>query len=170
MGVRSARADLAAWRALTDGAIVLFRHAYAPGVGDPPGFKVGDCASQRNLDARGRADAMRIGEAFRARGIIVGRVVASQWCRASETAERAFGRPPEPVEAFNSFFDTPGRRNAQTDAAKTFLQSWRGPGVLVVVTHQVNILGLTDLTVRDGEGVVLSSVEGKLVVRGRIRP
>lgn len=33
----------------------MLRHAIAPGTGDPPGFTLGDCATQRNLDDRGRA-------------------------------------------------------------------------------------------------------------------
>jgi len=40
----AANADGAtSWVALCEGAIVLFRHAMAPGIGDPPNFKLGDC-------------------------------------------------------------------------------------------------------------------------------
>ena len=79
------------WSAMRDGAIVLFRHANAPGGGDPPGFRLGDCTTQRNLDDAGRRQAQRIGEAFRARGIRVGAVLSSQWCRTRDTATLAFG-------------------------------------------------------------------------------
>ena len=69
------RADEGAWALLGEpGAVILFRHANAPGTGDPAGFRLGDCSTQRNLDERGRAEARAIGEAFRARGIAVGRV------------------------------------------------------------------------------------------------
>ena len=42
-----ARASDAAWEALKAGqAILLMRHAIAPGGGDPAGFKLGDCSTQ----------------------------------------------------------------------------------------------------------------------------
>lgn len=44
---------------------VLLRHALAPGTGDPAGFRLGDCATQRNLSADGQDQARRIGAAFR---------------------------------------------------------------------------------------------------------
>jgi hypothetical protein len=51
-----------AWTALHAGRhVALMRHTDAPGgAGDPPGFRVDDCATQRNLSAKGRADAARI--------------------------------------------------------------------------------------------------------------
>ncbi len=67
--------QIAAWVALSEGGIVLFRHANAPGGGDPAGMRLGDCTTQRNLDDIGRAQARRIGEAFRTRNIAVGRVL-----------------------------------------------------------------------------------------------
>lgn len=55
----------ALWAALRGGGhVALMRHATAPGVGDPDGFKVEDCATQRNLSAVGRDEARRIGERF----------------------------------------------------------------------------------------------------------
>jgi broad specificity phosphatase PhoE len=62
-----------------------------PGAGDPPGMRLDDCATQRNLSAEGRAHARRIGEAFRKMQIPVGRVLSSPWCRCVETAKLAFG-------------------------------------------------------------------------------
>ena len=72
--------------------VVLVRHAITtPGVGDPPAFRLDDCATQRNLTDEGRGDARRLGEAFRARGIPVARVLSSPWCRCLETGRLAFG-------------------------------------------------------------------------------
>ncbi|MCA3599609.1 MAG: histidine phosphatase family protein [Methylobacterium sp.] len=159
-----------AWVALGQGAIVLFRHAHAPGGGDPPGMRLGDCASQRNLDGTGRAQARRIGEAFRSRGIPVGRVLTSQWCRTRETAELAFPGRKEEEPAFNSFFDDRSKGPGQTAAARQVLKGWRGPGALVVSTHQVNITGLTGIVPASGEGLVVQ-LEGDTVrVLGRIKP
>ena len=76
----SARADeTAAWSALRAGGhVMLMRHADAPGgFGDPPGFRVDDCATQRNLSAKGRADALRIGARLRSEGITLKAILSS---------------------------------------------------------------------------------------------
>lgn len=159
-----------AWEALARGAIVLFRHANAPGTGDPPGFRLGDCATQRNLDQAGRDQARRIGEAFRGRGIAVGRVLASRWCRAQDTASLAFPGRVEGEPAFDSFFEARERRDGTTAAARRILEGWQGPGALVVATHQVNITALTGLVPRSGEGVVLRIENGQIRILGRIQP
>jgi phosphohistidine phosphatase SixA len=159
------------WQLLKEpGTIILFRHANAPGTGDPPGFTLGDCATQRNLDGWGRAEARAIGEAFRARGVPVGMVLASQWCRSRDTAELAFPGQVAEEPAFNSFFGNRAAEPAQTEAAQAILRQWQGPGVLVVVTHQVNISALTDIAPRPGEGIVVRSENGALRVVGRLPP
>ena len=156
------------WSALTDGTIVLYRHANAPGVGDPANFKLGDCSTQRNLDAAGRAQARHIGAQFRLHRIPVRRVLTSQWCRTRETAQLAFPGMPIEAEAFNSFFGSPERNAAQTSAALKILGQWKGPGVLVVVTHQVNITALTQVVPAAGEGVVVRPDAGALEVVARL--
>lgn len=159
------------WRLLgEEAAIVLFRHATAPGTGDPAGFVLGDCATQRNLDETGRAEARAIGEGFERRGIAVGRVLASQWCRARETAELAFPGRPEEEPAFNSFFGNRADEPAATARARAILQGWAGPGALVVFSHQVNITALTGIVPRSGEGVVVRVSEGQISVLGRLPP
>lgn len=160
----------AGWPALQDGSIVLFRHATAPGGGDPPGMKLGDCSTQRNLDEAGRAQARRLGEQFRQRGIKVTAVLTSQWCRTRKTAELAFPGRAREDSNFNSFFGDPSRQPAQTAAARAQLSQWRGPGVLVVVTHQVNISMLTGLGTASGEGVVVRPQGAGLEVLGRLAP
>jgi len=163
----------AGWAALAQpGAIVLFRHATAPGVGDPPQFKLGDCATQRNLNDVGRAEARRLGEQFRTRGIQVGAVLTSQWCRARETARLAFGDAAVRDEpAFNSQFGRSSGSQRQTEAARAIVQRWKGPGVLVVVSHQVNIQALTGSFTSSGEGVVVRPTQGgELEVVGRVAP
>lgn len=146
-----------AWGELAKpGAIVLFRHATAPGVGDPPNFKLGDCTTQRNLDDQGRAEARRLGEEFRKRKIQVGLVLSSQWCRTRDTARLAFGSQVRDEPAFNSFFRLSSEsRETQTAQARAVLGSWRGPGTLVVVTHQVNIQALAGVGAASAEGVVV---------------
>ncbi len=162
----------AGFEALRGPAVVLLRHADAPGIGDPPAFRLGDCTTQRNLDAAGRAQARAIGAQFRAHGVQVGEVLASQWCRTHETAELAFpGRVRDDAD-FNSFFDDSGRESAQTARALETLGRWHGPGVLVVVTHQVNITALTGAVPASGEGIVVRPRPGghTLDVVARVRP
>lgn len=166
----TARADEAAWGALRQGGIVLFRHAIAPGGGDPAGMRLGDCASQRNLDAAGRDQARRIGHAMRAAGIGIGKVLSSEWCRTLETAELAFPGRVAAEPAFNSFFADREAGPARTAAARRVLLGWDGPGALFVSTHQVNIFGLTGILPTSGEGVVLRRDGERLVVVGRIQP
>jgi phosphohistidine phosphatase SixA len=159
------------WQALEEpGVIVLFRHANAPGTGDPPGFKLGDCATQRNLDAKGRAEARAIGEAFRRKGVKVGMVLSSQWCRSRETAALAFPGRVTDAPAFNSFFGNRAAEPEQTLAALDILLNWRGPGVLVVVTHQVNISALTGIAPQPGEGIVVQAANQALRLLGRLPP
>jgi len=163
-----------AWLLLEQpGTIVLFRHANAPGVGDPAGFRLGDCATQRNLDETGRAQARALGREFRARKVAVGAVLTSRWCRARETARLAFGAEHRVREepAFDSYFSQgAAERDARTEMAREVLQRWSGPGLLVVVTHQVNITALTGMNVGSGEGIVVRRTDAGLKVVGRISP
>ena len=172
---RHASAEDDAWAVLRAGGLVLFRHAIAPGGGDPAGMRLGDCATQRNLDEAGRAQARRIGYAFRQAGVAVGAVLASAWCRTRETAALAFPGQARAEPAFDSFFADRGVAEARTEAARDIVLRWPGPGALVVVTHQVNITALTAslgtaIVPASGEGVVLRRRDGGLVVAGRIRP
>ena len=170
-GPEPARGDeQAAWAALKSGAVVLFRHANAPGTGDPPGMRLGDCATQRNLDDAGRVQARRIGQAFRDRGIEVGRVLTSRWCRASETAELAFPGRAIPEPAFDSLYADRGRAPAQAEAARRILLAWSGPGALVVATHQLTMMAIVDLPSASGEGIVLKRDGDRLVVVGSVKP
>lgn len=138
------------------GHVVLMRHAQAPGVGDPPGMVLGDCATQRNLDDRGRAQAIRLGERFRSAGATDLRVYTSQWCRCRETARLLGLGPVEELSALNSFFEQPEAKAARVKALRVFLDALPrdGPSV-VLVTHQVTVTALTGYFPASGEGLVL---------------
>src|SRR3989441_4600390 len=85
----AAAASDEAWAALVNGShVALVRHGNAPPGygGDPPGFKIDDCATQRNMDEKGRAQAKAVGEAFRQHGVSVDKILSSPWCRCLETA------------------------------------------------------------------------------------
>lgn len=168
VAVNASEAD--AWAALKAGAIVLIRHADAPGFGDPDNFKLDDCATQRNLADAGRRQARRIGERFRAEQVTVTKVLSSQWCRTTETAELAFLGKVTGDATFNSFFNDRRDEPKQTQQALALLSAWTGPGTLVVVTHQVNMTALTGIVPASGEGIVLRVNKGQLTIIGRIKP
>jgi hypothetical protein len=68
--------------------VLLMRHALAPGVGDPAGYTLQDCKTQRNLDAKGRVQAQKIGQWLKAQGVNEALVFSSEWCRCKQTAEK----------------------------------------------------------------------------------
>ena len=154
--------------ALLPGRVVLMRHALAPGVGDPVNVDLNDCRTQRNLSEEGRAQAKRIGQFFQQQTVPVTAVWSSQWCRTRETADLAFPARRVDQPAFNSFFGAPDAAPAQTSEARALLEAWRGEGLLVVVTHQVNITALTGVVLASGEAVVLRRQAGQWVAAGRI--
>ena len=147
--------------------VLLMRHTIAPGIGDPAGYKLQDCKTQRNLDATGRAQAQKTGQWLKAQGVGNALVFSSAWCRCKETAENlAFGTPA--LEAsLNSFFDDM-RQGSQSNAnLQKFIANQlkaKGEKALVLVTHQVNITQFTGETVGSGD-MVLAKVNaaGKMI-------
>nr|BAT29180.1 possible fructose-2,6-bisphosphatase [Aurantimonas manganoxydans SI85-9A1] len=150
---------------------ILMRHAIAPGTGDPAAFTLGDCSTQRNLSDEGRAQARRIGDRLREAGVAIDMVLASQWCRSSETAELLEFGPVMAAPELNSFFADRSNGAAQTDALKARLAELDAGGrKATLVSHQVNITALTGIYPASGEIVVIDLGEdGDVTVEGRIR-
>lgn len=163
--------DDALWQRLKEGKhVLIIRHAATvPGKGDPANFKLGDCSTQRNLSDAGRADAARLGAAFRAHAIPVGEVLSSRWCRAGDTARLAFGRV-EPVPMLDSSGgDDDAGRQRKLDALRAYIAAYKGSGNLVLVTHETNIRELTGENLAQGELLVAApKADGSLSVLGRI--
>ena len=156
------------WDALREpGAVAIMRHALAPGTGDPAGFDVTDCATQRNLDARGRAQARRIGAMMKDRGITFDTVYTSQWCRCAETARLMDVGPVQEAPALNSFFQNRDTRDSQTEAARQLLTAVQGP--VLLVTHQVNISALTGQFTSSGQILVIRAAGDRIDVLGSIQ-
>jgi phosphohistidine phosphatase SixA len=165
--VPSAQAMDAVWDALrAPGSVVVLRHSYAPGGFDPPDARLDDCSTQRNLDEQGRAQAVRVGEAFKRDGIEVGKVLSSPRCRCMDTARLAFGR----VEAWNvlqgSLRDEVLRRDMVAQI-KDAISAHRDGPPLVLVTHGSVVSDLTGLNIRMGAFVVLRrGADGSHTVAG----
>ena len=168
--------EAAAWAALRAGGhVALIRHASTePGLGDPPGYRLDDCATQRNLSVAGREESRRLGERFRREGVVVERVFNSPWCRCRDTAMEAFGRA-EDWEALSSFFDRREREPELTERVRNRIGTYstrRPRGTIVMVTHHVNIAALTQQAVGTGEVVVVRpdgccglKVVGRIAIR-----
>jgi broad specificity phosphatase PhoE len=165
-----AAAQDALWSLMKGGGqVILIRHTITdPGVGDPPGMRLDDCSTQRNLSDAGRAHARKIGEAFRARGVAVERVLSSPWCRCLETARLAFGRA-EVAQPLSNLFGRSERRTQQVNDLQPIVGGWGGNGNLVLVSHGATIVALTGVSPGTGEMVVVTPKgEGRFVVVGRV--
>ena len=127
-----------AWNIAREGnKIILIRHSLAPGGGDPPGFKINDCKTQRNLNGKGINQSKKIGKLFKKNKVPVDQVLSSQWCRCKDTAKYAFGNYRE-FTALNSTFQSPYNRNEgkQLKELYNFVKRWDGKGKnLVLITH-----------------------------------
>ncbi len=151
------------------GGVVLLRHAATePGIGDPPGFRLGECATQRQLSETGREQSRRIGAWFSARGLVPAEVRSSAWCRCLDTATLAFGRA-QPWAPLNSFFDDRSAESAQSAVLRGALAKVPAQGFEVWVTHQVNISALTGVSPVVGEALVVRLSGGKVHHLARIR-
>ena len=150
-----------AWAALVSGShVALVRHGSAPpGYGDPPGFKIDDCATQRNLDELGRAQARAVGEAFRQHGVQVDKIFSSPLCRCLETARLMALGPVESVLAVASSDRSP----EGLPALKQMVANWRGPGTLVLVTHAFTVKSLVGIMPEQAETVVVRPKPGDQV-------
>jgi phosphohistidine phosphatase SixA len=164
----TARADeAAAWAALRAGGhVALMRHTDAPGgTGDPPGFKLEDCATQRNLSDQGRSDAAAIGARLKAEGIAFEKILSSPWCRCMDTARLLDMGAVEPAPTFSNVVVLSDQTETLTKGARTLIEDWRGAGTLLVVTHGANIRALTGISPAIGEIVI---VDRSMEVVGRI--
>ncbi len=164
-GARSVAADPALSGLARRGGVLLIRHASTePGLGDPPGFKLGQCSTQRNLSEAGRIEARAIGKWFYRHGLQAQAVLSSQWCRCQETAQLAFGGYQD-WPALNSTFRGQGQHDEQVRSLRERLQILPAGSLEVWVTHQVIMTGLTGAYPSMGEGFLVDNA-GRLLARG----
>ena len=79
------------WR--KQGGVLMIRHTSTEsGLGDPPGFVLGQCQTQRNLSAQGQEEARAIKTWMQTHQFKPEAVFSSQWCRCQDTARLAFGQ------------------------------------------------------------------------------
>jgi phosphohistidine phosphatase SixA len=166
---RAPRADATLDALRRGGLVALMRHARTvPGTGDPPGFDLDDCATQRNLSEAGREQARAAGRRLREERVPVAKVLTSRWCRCRETAELLGLGPVEHLQPLDSFFGDRSQRNRHREGILRFVEAWRGPGNAILVTHQVNITAVSEVFPTSGEVVVMSGGSEPEVL-GRLR-
>jgi phosphohistidine phosphatase SixA len=159
-----------AWRALRAGGhVALMRHADAPGgVGDPPGFRVEDCATQRNLSAKGRVDAEKIGARLKGEGIAFEKILSSPWCRCIDTAKLLNLGMVETEATFGNVVVLKDQRETLAAGARALIARWTADGNLLVVTHGANIEALSGVWLASGEIVVVKGGSGRAEPVGRL--
>ena len=157
------------WDAMrAPGAVVVLRHSYAPGGFDPPDAKLEDCSTQRNLDENGRAQARRIGEAFRTNAVTVGKVLSSPRCRCLDTARLAFGQV-ERWDVLQGALNDAELRRSRLAETRRAIDAHHTGAPLVLVTHGSVVTDLTGLSIKMGEFVVLRRApDGTRTVAGQL--
>ena len=145
------------WKSIQEGnKIILIRHSLAPGGGDPTGFKIDDCKTQRNLNRAGINQSKKIGKLFKKNKVPIDQVLSSQWCRCKDTAKYAFKSYKE-FTALNSTFQSPYNKNEpkQLKELYNFVKKWDGDGKnLVLVTHYSIITAITNVVPSSGEIII----------------
>lgn len=167
----AAHTDENLWKLLRGGGqVVMVRHAVTdPGVGDPPGFRLEECGTQRNLSEAGRREAQRLAAQLRAREVPVATVLSSPWCRCIETARIVFGNDPRVEPALGNLFGRHEREAQQVQALRQLVKRPAGSGNVFMITHGSTTYALTGVSPGTAEMVVLTpQADGSFRVAGRL--
>ena len=144
---------------LQDGEhVLLMRHADAPGYGDPAGYVIGQCSTQRNLGGYGKKQAKAIGIWLSKQGIQKAEVFSSPWCRCLDTANLLNIGPIKIEPSLGSFFDEMSLETKQTKALRKFIKNELAKQAkvpLILVTHHVNIQAYTGQVLGVGDMVLV---------------
>ncbi len=147
--------------------VLLMRHTLAPGVGDPAGYTLEDCKTQRNLSAEGRQQAGVVGNWLRKQGVVHAEVYSSAWCRCQDTAELLKFNGFQVAPPLASFFDEMHLAKSRTQALEQFIAEklkTKSHKPLILVTHHVNIHDFMGENIASGD-MVLARVDA----RGKMR-
>ena len=148
-------------------SLIIMRHADAPGIGDPPGYRLGDCSTQRNLGEYGRQQAKEIGAWLSKQGIIEARMFSSPWCRCFDTAVLLNKGPVTAERSLGSFFNEMSESGKQTRELEAFVRQQLSKSSklpLILVTHQVNTYAYTGMSVSVGQMLLVKvNSQGKAI-------
>ena len=114
-----------------------------------------NCASQNNLSPQGQQEAKEIGRVFKKMHIPIATVLAGPYCRAQDTARIAFGAA-QVWTALDLQTDLPeDEATKRMQEVYARIAQFKGPGNLVLLTHQPNIDTLTLELVEPGTVLIL---------------
>jgi len=137
------------------GLVVLMRHMSTDSHVPEEGTHLdSDCATQRNLDDQGRAEAKAVGAAIETLGIPFGAVLSSPYCRCVDTGNLVFGKA-EVVDQLAVFDVLTG--DAKEERAKLIRGMLNTPpegaGNTVLIAHTGSLLYTFGLQTRP-EGIM----------------
>jgi broad specificity phosphatase PhoE len=123
------------------GYVIYMRHAATEEVGaTDEAADLARCETQRRLSAAGRAQAVAIGKAVKALGIPIGSVLSSPFCRATATADLAFGRHTVNKDLVFVMNSTAAEGKRLTDALRAMLATPPRKGTnTVLISHSANL-------------------------------
>jgi phosphohistidine phosphatase SixA len=153
--------------------LIIMRHADAPGIGDPPGYRLGDCSTQRNLGDYGRKQAREIGQWLSQQGIQEARIFSSPWCRCMDTATLLNKGSVTAEQSLGSFFNDMSDGAKQTKQLQAFVQkelSKPSKPPLILVTHQVNVSAYAGTSLGVGQMLLLKVNQQGQVISQRLIP
>ena len=159
------------------GLVIYFRHAVTDRSQHEGTIEdLANCEHQRNLSGRGVDDATKIGAAFRALRIPVGKVLSSGFCRTRDTAKIAFERVDEIVPDITGFPVEEQERRTQTlrrllaTQPVTNTKNTKNTNT-VIVGHGANIASVViGLSLQEGEAAIFRPTGDSFALIGRIRP
>lgn len=175
VGVQNtARAQTKLANALQDGQhVLLMRHADAPGYGDPQGYQLNQCSTQRNLGERGRKQAQAIGDWLAKQGITKAQIYSSPWCRCFDTATLLNKGGVTREAALGSFFDDMSQAKKQTEDLAKLIQLERikyPTSPIIMVTHHVNIESFTGKVLNSGDMILVKVNSSGQAVSHKLYP
>ena len=154
------------------GYVLYVRHAETAATPEPQVRDLADCQWQRNLNGAGRRQATALGEVLRTDGVTFTTIEASPFCRAIQTAELMFGRPPRIDEVlFYHVSQTPEQIAAGTAALKARLARMPASGNAVLIGHAPPLKRATGLELAEGQGAFIKpGAAGTFQIVGLVSP
>lgn len=139
------------------GKVIMMRHASTEAAEPAVSMTLGaNCSEEQNLSPEGKAEAMAIAESFKKHGIQIDKVYSSEFCRARDTAQIAFGGA-ESWAALNLAESMDASESAflMLDVQEK-LGDFSGKGNLVMITHRSNINTIVFQQTDAGDMVVIN--------------
>ena len=141
--------------------VIFLRHSWAPGFGDPENFKIDDCSTQRNLSDEGVLQARKIGKFFLINQIEFSEILTSEWCRCKDTINEMNIGDWKTFTGLNSFFQNFSKKKIVLPLLYDKLNNVKNDEIILLVTHQVVISEITNISPPSGGIVIYNTINKK---------